>query len=527
MPRFVHLTASALWETATAAQRAHVRGWARGLLAHDGTPLVWLKDQAGYDKTPPFSDSRVAYKIFALFFDLSNRAFDYAGRERPPPWMPKEEWSTWVGSRALPPDPLPGRQPVSSVRSDGVSTRTLAEVLEPVGRPAAGEAAPAAAELQPVEGAALIRRARDPNGPVTVASGAELHAMWAAGLRHVASADTGPGGWTTYMKLDGRAAISQRVGERLRRRRGAFAAETDKCDAARRHVRKREDGGEWSVSLDELALASLPGKSELDTGRWREGLAAGQQARERAEEVYGSRERRRERWRRDRGGSASAAAAADAFVKAHCVGGVRPDTLLVCVGGWLRAQRDGRVQGSTGAHPSGAPPSFQIGLMRALRRRGVATVLVCEAYTSMHCSRVQMAPGGGGRPRRCCATVRQDYFCPPAADGTPRARPVHALLCCEVCQGGRKPEQRDYAGARGIFCDVLDVIAFHDGRHEDITSTPERWALVLAAWKRDERREREEAAEAHASASASDVGDDEGEGGADGDSDGRSDGGDG
>jgi hypothetical protein len=66
---------------------------------------------------------------------------------------------------------------------------------------------------------------------------------------------------------------------------------------------------------------------------------------------------------------------------------------------------------------------------------------------------------------------------------------VHALLRCPSCDGGRKPEHRDYAGARGIYRDVLDMIAHCDGRSADITSTPDRWALVLAAWEREAARE--------------------------------------
>ena len=94
----------------------------------------------------------------------------------------------------------------------------------------------------------------------------------------------------------------------------------------------------------------------------------------------------------------------------------------------------------------------------------------------MHCSRVrEVAPG---KLQRCCAVVEQDFL--PAADGS--ARTVHALLRCPRCNGGRMVEHRGVAGARGIYHDVLDMIALLDGRGDDVTSTPERWELVRAVW---------------------------------------------
>jgi hypothetical protein len=117
--------------------------------------------------------------------------------------------------------------------------------------------------------------------------------------------------------------------------------------------------------------------------------------------------------------------------------------------------------------------------MRALQRHGVAVVFVPEPYTSKHCSRLrEVAPG---KLQRCCAEVRQDL---PVRAPDGRVRDVQALVCCPNCIAGRKPEHCDYAGARSIFHDVLDMVAHHDGRHADITSTPDRWALVVEAWER-------------------------------------------
>ena len=84
--------------------------------------------------------------------------------------------------------------------------------------------------------------------------------------------------------------------------------------------------------------------------------------------------------------------------------------LLVCVGDWVLGQRAGRVRGqSRGAHPSGAAPAFLLGVVRALRAKGVAVVFVPEPYTSMHCSRLRPdGRDGHGRPMRCCAVVEQD-----------------------------------------------------------------------------------------------------------------------
>jgi hypothetical protein len=48
-------------------------------------------------QTSAVSDVRVAYKIFALLFDVSSRIFDYAGRERPPLWLSRDERRSWVG----------------------------------------------------------------------------------------------------------------------------------------------------------------------------------------------------------------------------------------------------------------------------------------------------------------------------------------------------------------------------------------------------------------------------------------------
>lgn len=176
--------------------------------------------------------------------------------------------------------------------------------------------------------------------------------------------------------------------------------------------------------------------------------------------------------------------------------------LLVCVGRWVLDQRAGRVRGqSRGGHPSGAPAAFLLGLVRALRAKGVAVVFVPEPYTSMHCSRLR--PDGRdahGRPMRCCAVVEQDL--PTARADGGAARKVHAQLRCPVCNDGRVREHRDYAGARGIWADVRDMIAHEQGRFDDITSTPDRWALVLAAWARGAELERE----ARAEAGADDVG---------------------
>jgi hypothetical protein len=145
---------------------------------------------------------------------------------------------------------------------------------------------------------------------------------------------------------------------------------------------------------------------------------------------------------------------------------------------WLRDSRAGGVRGQRGAHARGAPPAFLVGVLRALPRRGVAIVYVPEPYTHMHCSRLRKV--GGGKLQRCCEVVRQDYLTARRPDGSTYV--VHKLVCCPSCNGGRKPEHRDYAGARGIYFDVLDMLAERAGRREDITSTPARWVLVLKAW---------------------------------------------
>lgn len=60
-----------------------------------------------------------------------------------------------------------------------------------------------------------------------------------------------------------------------------------------------------------------------------------------------------------------------------------------------------------------------------------------------------------------------------------RADLLRTLFHWPFCDGGRKPEYRDSAGARSIYHDVLDVIAHCDGWHADITCAPDRWAFVL------------------------------------------------
>ena len=59
---------------------------------------------------------------------------------------------------------------------------------------------------------------------------------------------------------------------------------------------------------------------------------------------------------------------------------------------------------------------------------------------------------------------------------------MHALLRCPICNAGRVREHRDYAGARGIWSDVRDMIVYCADAAAPITSTRARWALVRDMW---------------------------------------------
>ena len=159
----MRLDAKALWDASTEAGRRQVRTWSEGLLTRDGTPLVW----AGSSGTqPPYSDARVRYKIFSLWFDISNRVFDYAGRERPPSGLSDEERSRWVGRKPLPPkakkgqpsEAPPGRQPATLIVTDGVAVHVFArDVPAP---PAADADTVADADAGAGAPAALLARCR-------------------------------------------------------------------------------------------------------------------------------------------------------------------------------------------------------------------------------------------------------------------------------------------------------------------------------------------------------------------------------
>ena len=186
VPRNVRLDAHAIWDASSHEMRTSVRDWAAGLYTHDGTPLK--PEDAPKDWRPPVSDARVAYKIFALVFDISSRIFDYAGRERPKPWLSREERRSWVGRKPLQPVPQPGRQPTTSVLTDCVAVHALAEVFEPLTEQAA--AAPEDVDAR----ARALRRFRDPSGRISVATAGELHTIWQSGAPKLIAADPGPSG---------------------------------------------------------------------------------------------------------------------------------------------------------------------------------------------------------------------------------------------------------------------------------------------------------------------------------------------
>ena len=510
----MRLAASAIWVTLSDDERKELRARLKALdlRDHDGEPIKWTGTNGN---TPPMSDVRVRYAVFATRFDISNRVFDYAGRERPPADLPWHARRSWVGLAPLPRVPLPGRQPVKSVVTDGVAVHAVGTVLVPKAQAPAG-------------GSGVLHRWRRPDGRIAVALGSELRRAIDVEAAVVVAADPNMGNITTYSAHVGRAAVWRQFTQRARARAAGFARETAKTNAARRRVRTDGRGEEFSVEADEARLGEAHSAKVLGEGEFHAFHRESARVRERAaEHVYDAPARRKERWRRDSGGRSNAARVAEALIAAHCVDGVTRDRLLVCVGKWLRDHK--------GAQPKGAPPAFQVGLLRELRRRGVAAVVVPEPYTSMHCSMPRLAKGG--RLQRCGAELAQNPRLPVAKGGT---RTVHALVICPACNGGKKPVHRDYNAARNIFYDVHDMAAHAAGR--DTTSTPERFALVLAWWARGEVWEREERMvhgegdDCDDECDGDDEGDDEGDddddddgsgdgGGGEGDGDGDGDGG--
>jgi len=342
VPRNAHLSATAIWMAASGEARESVVQFALSLRAHDGSHIDFSRKGM-----PTLDDVRVRYKIFSLLFDLSDRAFDYAGRERPPRGLSPLELRSWVGTRPLPLKPLPGRQPATLVLTDGVAVHVVALVYEPTA-PEPAEQAPVADEAalaEPTAGApadeaaddarshqtraarvaALLAQCRDPNGELRVLTADEVHMLVElAGLRVVVGADPGPKGLTTYAEhptVKGNA-ISVEISQR-RRAHAVSKACDSACLAARRHVRTDEAGCGYCVEELESALGSEPSARELQPDRWRDGHAARSRVSARAANaVYEPLERRRERCRADTAARAEARAAAEEILAAHLVHGV-------------------------------------------------------------------------------------------------------------------------------------------------------------------------------------------------------------
>lgn len=256
MPRNVRLDATAIWRTARSADKARVKAFARGLHTHDGQPLEWPKLSDGSLGLPPVSDVRVRYAIFALAFDISNRVFDYAGRERPPPNLTPEQRRTWVGSKPPPPERPPGKQPVTSVVTDGSAVHTTGVAFVPKTarqQPSGDEAADDAdadADCEDDDAAdtddggggddycasaeLLVRRWCDPRGTLRVATARQLHMVWSAGRRHVVGIDPGPYGWRTHARLRRRGMVSVEMSQRQRARCAGFVSRASRLAEARR-----------------------------------------------------------------------------------------------------------------------------------------------------------------------------------------------------------------------------------------------------------------------------------------------------
>ncbi len=387
-----------------------------------------------------------------------------------------------AGAAAPPPPPAAAATPTAATGATTVAGRAVA------GGTAVHESERAEA---PAASKSTLVRARDPCSPIMLVANAAKLAMLHATLRVVVGCDPGPNGLVTFSheRAGRRPAISVHVTQEQRVRRAGFARGSAKAEAARWAARKDDDTASWArsrgrppdvpiiVAEEEAACGRAAAAHTLDEREWFSGDETRAGVRELgARVVYRAPARRKERAARDGGGRATAAAHADQIIRAHCIDGVTPDQLLFCVGVWLDDARRGRVRGQSGPHAQGTPPAFLVGLLRELQRRGVAVVYVPEPYTTKHCSRLQPI---GGRLQRCCAVVEQDPLVR-AADGTSRRE--HALVRCRCHR--RQFEHRDYAGARGIWADVRDMIAHHEGREDDLTSPRWRLRLLLAEWGR-------------------------------------------
>ena len=305
MPRYVRLDASAIRDSASKTNRTAVRAWAHGLLDHGGKPALTFNEFG----RPVTTDARIKYCIFALVFDISNRAFDYAGRERPPAGLAADARRTWVGRTPLPAAQLPGREPVTSVGTDGVDVHTFCKVRVPApaeplnGAASAADGADAddAAVADAREGERLARRCRKPRAPLLRASPRQLRQLWCAGLRHVVGCDAGPCGWTTFSRLPRRGAISTQMTQRQRARGAGFARRADATFDARRAARTDVHGA-FVVEALEAALGDLPSANAVGKDDFLAGRDGRQAVRDRAgPAVYLPRGRRLERARREVG----------------------------------------------------------------------------------------------------------------------------------------------------------------------------------------------------------------------------------